>query len=438
MKETLVNGSRHEVEITGYSPRGEGRAELMGHELLVPETYPGERVEIEITGRSRHHPRAFARLLRCVSPHPQRREPPCPQQASHPRGRCTGCPMMTLEASAQRALKREQLEERFGWTLDDLRADARELGYRWSSKRVAGGPVGRLRLGSWMQGSHHLADMRACQVDHPRITACLEELEIAANSLGVVAYDEKKETGDLRYVWAKTDGDSVLLTLITGTETSRAAQELPAMLELPAGVAWSVQGAGDNRLRGTAAQTLIGRDTLSVSLAGHSVDIGPLGFLQPNPPIASIAYRDLVAEPSGSPHRGQLAYDLYAGAGVTTHLLRQNFEEVIPCESYPESAAALGVEAMSVLDFLRAKDDTDAERIELVIANPPRSGLGAEVCAELLRLAPSRLQIMSCHAEGLARDLNALDAGYRCINIRGYDTLPQTPHLELVAWLESR
>ncbi len=72
-----------------------------------------------------------------------------------------------------------------------------------------------------------------------------------------------------------------------------------------------------------------------------------------------------------------------------------------------------------------------------MIANPPREGLGPQVCAELLRLAAPRLQLMSCGPAALARDLKALASGYRLTALRAYDTLPHTPHLELVAWLES-
>ena len=65
----------------------------------------------------------------------------------------------------------------------------------------------------------------------------------------------------------------------------------------------------------------------------------------------------------------------------------------------------------------------------------------AQVCAELLRLAPPRLHIMSCGPASLARDLDALTGGltprFRLVTLRAYDTLPHTPHLELVAWLEA-
>ena len=66
---------------------------------------------------------------------------------------------------------------------------------------------------------------------------------------------------------------------------------------------------------------LTGNGTLQVQLAGTEVEVGPLGFLQPNPRVAELAYRDLVAAPSGAALGGELAYDLYAGAGITTALL---------------------------------------------------------------------------------------------------------------------
>ena len=74
--------------------------------------------------------------------------------------------------------------------------------------------------------------------------------------------------------------------------------------------------------------------------------------------------------------------------------------------------------------------------VRCVFIDPPRGGMGPAVCAELSALAAPRLQIMSCSADALVRDLAALQAGgYALRHLRAYDTLPHTPHLELVAWL---
>ncbi|MBC7171016.1 MAG: class I SAM-dependent RNA methyltransferase, partial [Polyangiaceae bacterium] len=75
---------------------------------------------------------------------------------------------------------------------------------------------------------------------------------------------------------------------------------------------------------------------------------------------------------------------------------------------------------------------------DLVVANPPRRGLGAEVTTLLRELAAPRVHIMACGPDGLAADLAALTAGglYRLERLEAFQTLPQTPHVELVAWLE--
>jgi len=197
-----------------------------------------------------------------------------------------------------------------------------------------------------------------------------------------------------------------------------------------------VQSGPGNSLRGQPPVVLRGDAELNFTIADTPLTVGPLGFLQPNPPVAALAYHDLVAGPSGDPLTGELAFDLYAGAGVTTQLLRQRFTEVRACEAYPESAAQLGLPPETAEDFLERQ--RSSERPALVIANPPREGLGPRVCATLIELAPQRLHIMSCGPAGLARDLAALAGAYQLLGLRAYDTLPQTPHVELVAWLERR
>jgi 23S rRNA (uracil1939-C5)-methyltransferase len=306
------------------------------------------------------------------------------------------------------------------------------LGYRVSSKRVVFGRRGALELGSWSRGTHEGATMDGCLVDHPLLVEAARELARAADAMGIAPFDETRGQGDLRYVWLKTDGARVLVTLVTASEDSEAARSLPQRLSLAHGVAWSVQPAKGNAMRGSAPRVLVGAPSLSVSMAGVPLEVGPLGFLQPNPAVIERAYLDLVRDEAGEATAGELAWDLYAGAGVTAALLARSFARVLACESYPESAAALGVEPCSVERFLDRESGTPA----LVVANPPRKGLGADVCEALARIAPPRLHVMSCGPEGLARDLAQLvRSGYRLASLTAYDTLPQTPHVELVARL---
>lgn len=421
------------VDVDHVSLEGEGIGALEGVEVRVPGAFGGERAVVEIVHRSRQHARAAARLVSLERPHPARRNAPCAQH-EHAKGRCSGCALMELDDAAQREQKRRMVAA-IGLDVDVIATGPSSLGYRISSKRVAFGTRGALRLGSFARGTHEPADMRGCLVDHPRIARAADELAREASAAGIAPFDERRGEGDLRYVWLKTDGERVLTTLITASEASEAARILPDRLRASDGVAWSVQGGRGNAIRGSAARVLRGIAALSLQIAGVRVEVGPLAFLQPNPSVIERAYRELVTTEDGEPLAGTRALDLYAGAGVTTALLRASFDEVVPCESYPESAAALGVAPMTVEEFLAKEGSRPPDAI---VANPPRKGLGERVCAELVRVAAPRVHVMSCGPEGLVRDLARLKRTYELVSLTAFDTLPQTPHVELVARLRRR
>ncbi|MBW2460891.1 MAG: class I SAM-dependent RNA methyltransferase [Deltaproteobacteria bacterium] len=403
--------------------------------MSVRGLFGGETAAVEVVHRSRHHAKAVARVVELRTAHPARRVAPCANHESlaDGRSRCGGCALMELTEPAQRAQKGVMLEA-LGLDVSDVIGDA-DFGYRWSSKRVAFADKGRLRLGSWVRGTHEGATMPGCRVDHALIAAAADQVEHEARALRIAPYDEAKGKGDLRYVWLKTDGESVLVTLIVAHEETRVG-ELAEQLTLAAGVAVSVQSGAGNAMRGAREPvTLRGVARIPANVGDVHVDVGPMGFLQPNPKAIAEAYRDLVGDIDGAPAVGAVAWDLYAGAGVTTALLRAGFAEVVVAESYPESAAALGIEPVRVEDFLGARAESDVTP-DLIVANPPRKGLGEKVCAALVAAGAPRLHVMSCGPEGLARDLGRLiDGGYTLSSLTAYDTLPQTPHVEVVAKL---
>lgn len=449
-------GDELELEFTAVDDRGRGVAHCEGRRVLAPNVFGGERARVRVAALARHSDQAHAHVRELLRPSAERRTPPCPRHEYTPRARptgdsagprrnpaCHGCPLMALEHRAQLEQLRARLEAELGLRLEqDIITAGAEFGYRCSSKRLVARRGERLILGSRAAARRrgdYVADMHGCLVEHPRIRAAFDTLEALANELGVQAWEPglrgQAPRGDLRYVWAKTNGEQVLVTLISGGETSRVP-ELGARLHATggvAGVAWSVQPQPGNAIRGRAAQTIAGVDQVRVELAGVEVEVGALGFMQANLELAGRIYRDLIGDAAGA-----LALDLYAGAGITTRLLGRRFTEVVPCESYAESAAGLGVAPERAEDFLQRWRDQGRPRPELVVANPPRAGLGDAVCAGLRSLAAPRLHLMSCSPESLAEDLRRLAPDYELLSLRAYDMLPQTAHLELVAWLVAR
>ncbi|MFK7991571.1 MAG: class I SAM-dependent RNA methyltransferase [Sandaracinaceae bacterium] len=410
-----------ELTVAHLNLRGDGVGIHEGRTVHVPGVFGGERAEVAVEHRSKQHPRDVGRAVSLIEAHPARRAAPCPNHDW-----CGGCPLMELSLPAQREQKKRMLAA-LGLEVTSVRGDARDEGYRWSSKRVAYAHRGRLKLGSWARGSHRGVSMRACRVDHPRIAAVFDELEGEARHRKVLPYDEASGEGALRYAWAKTDGERVLLTVYEAFEGAVDRAVLDA-LTLPDGVAVAVREGRGNAIRGEAPTMLRGLEALT--LDGRS--IGPGGFLQPNPALIAQARASLGVDGEGQPLSGALAFDLYAGDGALAESLAARFEHVEAVESDPSLTTA----PRAVEPFLTQATESGAAP-SLVVLNPPRKGLGPKVTTSLEALAPARIHIMSCGPEGLARDLERL-SGYRLESLDAWDTLPQTPHVELVARLVRR
>jgi 23S rRNA (uracil1939-C5)-methyltransferase len=125
--------------------------------------------------------------------------------------------------------------------------------------------------------------------------------------------------------------------------------------------------------------------------------------------------------------------------------LAEGFEQVVAVEGGEVAAGDLakslkgkGMRAVcaSTVEFLRGAV-VQRERPELVVMDPPRAGVGAEVCALLARVCAREMVYVSCDPVTLARDLKAMvEAGYRVVEVHLVDMFPQTFHLETVVFLQ--
>jgi 23S rRNA (uracil1939-C5)-methyltransferase len=142
-----------------------------------------------------------------------------------------------------------------------------------------------------------------------------------------------------------------------------------------------------------------------------------------------------------SGRQGSIAWDLYAGVGLFSRALAKVFQQVVAVEiaagDLSNSFRGPGrraVEATTV-EFLRSAV-VQRERPELIVMDPPRAGVGAEVCALLERISSPEIVYVSCDPVTLARDLKTLvAAGYAAAEIHMVDMFPQTFHLETVVIL---
>jgi tRNA/tmRNA/rRNA uracil-C5-methylase (TrmA/RlmC/RlmD family) len=134
---------------------------------------------------------------------------------------------------------------------------------------------------------------------------------------------------------------------------------------------------------------------------------------------------------------GGAGWALYAGIGETTALLAAAGARVESVESDPRAVAEAEARGPRVRRLAGRVEEVLGEMRppELIVTNPPRTGMDARVTAALERLAPERVVYLSCDAATLARDLTRLPA-YRIGLVRAFDLFPQTAHVETVTLLE--
>jgi tRNA (uracil-5-)-methyltransferase len=203
-----------------------------------------------------------------------------------------------------------------------------------------------------------------------------------------------------------------------------------------------------------------GAETLDMGMGKRTLAVGPNTFFQNNVHLLLPLLDDVKSsvvrcplsvvgesnarddEPTTGTSKPMTVADLYGGVGTIALHLADQVGRVTCVESVEESArlaernvAANSVEnvevvAADVMAFLRQQTPG---RFDVVVADPPRSGLGPDVCRELVRIGPRRLVYVSCNALTQIEDARALAEGYHVTELRGYDMFPQTPHMEALA-----
>src|SRR6185437_13607152 len=186
------------------------------------------------------------------------------------------------------------------------------------------------------------------------------------------------------------------------------SERVPAL----AGIELSVEGRGGEAQRSVAQW---GAPSIRYSAAGFEYRVDQGAFFQVNRWLVDALVNCVTANRSGA-----LAWDLFAGVGLFARQLASTFDRVIAVESSPVATAALahnlrGTTASAVksdtLAFLRR--NVHGSRPDLVVVDPPRTGLGTEASAALAEIAPPAMVYVSCDPATLARDLRALAApGY--------------------------
>jgi 23S rRNA (uracil1939-C5)-methyltransferase len=192
---------------------------------------------------------------------------------------------------------------------------------------------------------------------------------------------------------------------------------------------------------------LSGPGHLAYRVGNHTYQVGHLSFFQTNRFLVEELVNLVVGET-----RGNLAMDLFSGVGLFTLPLAHHYERVVGVESNVATArdleANLQESGAKSPSFRRLDVDSFLARWhetpDLVVADPPRSGLPTHALSRLIKLAPKTIAYLSCDPATLARDLVVLigteekPGRYQIAEVHLVDLFPQTYHMEVFVKLSRR
>ncbi|HSR84920.1 MAG TPA: TRAM domain-containing protein [Streptosporangiaceae bacterium] len=404
------------------------RQDDTGWVVFIRHALPGERVKAAVTQATSRFARADAvEILRAS---PDRVVAPCPYARP---GGCGGCDWQHASLAAQRQFKaavvRQQLSRIAGLDLEvEVQAiEGDDAGLGWRTV-VSFAIDGNGRAGLRRHRSHEVVEIDRCLIAHSLVTdARATDLTwpSTAKSVEVNVAPATSERGVL--IAASAGSPSMLPDVPADTVqlTVRSGRRIPV------------------RGRGYLTQRAAGRD--------WRVALG--GFWQVHPGAAEVLGGDVVA--ALAPEPGEVALDLYCGAGLFAGLLADAVGpdgEVIAIEHDPAAVRDARhnlrdwpwarVHRGDVAHVLRR---TGLGGAAIAVLDPPRTGVARPVIDALRSQLGAteqggpglrRIAYVSCDPATLARDLRLLlDGGWRLASVRGYDAFPMTHHVECMATL---
>lgn len=378
-----------EVSIEALAAGGDGIGHAPdGRVVFVPFTAPGDRVRVRIDQERRRYLRG--RVVELLDSGPDRTDPLCAVF-----GVCGGCAWQHVaypaQLEAKRAILHDAIERIARLPVPEaltVHGSPSPYGYRGRARVLVQGG----RAGFRKRHSHAVVAADRCPVLVAALDAPLRELGARGRAQGE---------------WE----------LLAGRDGTACVVRLP--------VRDSAEG-------------------VELEVSGERLRVSAGSFVQANALLLD-ALADALWSAAGSGLRG---LELFAGSGFFTLGLARRFERLVAVEASPHAVADLEenlhASGLSNVEIAagRVEDQIGASPIvgfepEVVVLDPPRTGLDSDALRALIELAPARIVYLSCDPATLARDLGVLgDRGYALVSLAGFDLMPQTAHVEALAVLE--
>lgn len=407
-------GEIHELTLSTLTYGGEALGHLDdGRAVFVPFALPGERVRVQLV----EHRERFARgeVIEILEAAPERIAPRCRHF-----GTCGGCHYQHLAYEKQLVLKSEIVRQQLarigrieGAHVQAAVGSPQIWNYRNQAQfhLTPDGELGYVGARRGLIPSRGVVPIKECHLPEAPINAMWPQVKLEGR-LGI-------ERLSIR---AGSDGD---LLVVLESDTP----QMP-LLEIEAGVSITHRFEAQNLI-------LAGTDHITMRVLERDFRVSAGAFFQVNTPVAEHMVRHVL---NSLPAELDTAVDVYCGVGLFSAFLAPRCGRLIGIDS---SAAACADYVANLDEFQNVELYEDlVERVlpaldmkpRMMLVDPPRAGLEANVLEAIVRMAPEMLIYVSCDPSTLARDAARLiEAGYGLQGVTPFDLFPHTYHIESIS-----
>ena len=407
---------KDEFKVVRLDNFGRGISYYNGKVVFIDGAIDGENVECEI-GESKKN--LFeAKATRIIDKSLYRVEPKCPYYKD-----CGGCNLMHMDYLRQAKFKEEKVKEMLK-KFADIDGDnvkeivtTREDHYRNKiTLKVVDG-----RIGFFRKKTYELVPINDCLMASEKINKILKDV----NKL---TYENVEEV----IIKSTSLGETMVIFKVTGKID----------LDYYAGI---LEKTTDTfvLVNGDRTKVVFGKGYITEKVGNYYYKISSIPFFQVNMFGVEKLY-DKVLE-YGSLETNENVLDLYCGTGTIGIYLSGNSKSVQGLEINGEAVKDAGenIKLNNVINVKVEQKDVskeieDYKNIELVVVDPPRSGLSKKALSNILEINPNRIIYVSCDPGTLARDINSLKEYYNYIETTPIDMFPNTYHVETVSLLKKK
>lgn len=454
------------VSITDIAEEGKGVGKVEELVLFVDKAIPGDLVDVELIRKKKNFAEARVAQLKESSMH--RVDPFCAHF-----GVCGGCKWQHMDYKAQLTYKQKSVDSaltRLGKvdtsSIEEILAAPQtqyyrnKLEYTFSNKRWLTS-IDDEQAGQEMNalGFHipsrfdKILDIEHCYLQQSPSNDIRNKLRAFALEHQVSFYDLRQHEGALRNLIIRTasTGELMVIVVFAYADEETVAKvmaflqsEFPSITSL----LYVLNQKKNDTIFDQDIHVFAGRDHIFEEMEGLRFKVGAKSFYQTNSIQAYELYK--ITRDFAAFKGNERVYDLYTGAGTIANFIARDVSEVIGLEYVPTAIEDAKINssingigntkfyAGDMKDVLTPHFIVEHGKPDVVITDPPRAGMHADVVARLLAMEAPKIVYVSCNAATQARDVALLSEKYEVQRIRPVDMFPHTQHVENVVLLTLR